>query len=351
MTGIDASVHRYEAWLAGQLGAELVRDDLARKHKQMRAGVFPFLRATYWRWAEIIADLCPELMDAPVLLAVGDAHIDNFGTWRDADGRLVWGVNDFDDAAVMPYPLDLVRLAVSALVADRGGEADDIANLIWRGYRDGLDSPAPVILERGHRRLREALLLPEEARGKWWRKFDRPDEPIPVAFRQALDAAMPEPGLKLTTFARTAGVGSLGRPRFVAVADWRGGPVVREAKRLLASAWTVFAGGGEGPILVEAIAAGAHRAADPHYRLHEGLLVRRLSPNSRKIAVDDAGDLLAEPDMLRLMGAEIACCHAGDGARIDAVRADAARRKPGWLADAVRSAAQAVRRDFADFAA
>ena len=28
---------------------------------------------------------------------------ENFGTWRDADGRLVWGVNDFDEAAVMPW--------------------------------------------------------------------------------------------------------------------------------------------------------------------------------------------------------------------------------------------------------
>ena len=51
------------------------------------------------------------------VLAVGDIHLENFGTWRDADGRLVWGVNDFDEAAEMPYVLDLIRLATSALVA------------------------------------------------------------------------------------------------------------------------------------------------------------------------------------------------------------------------------------------
>ena len=64
----------------------------------MAKGAFQFLRATYWRWAETIHDVCPELADAPQVLAVGDIHLENFGTWRDVDGRLVWGVNDFDEA-------------------------------------------------------------------------------------------------------------------------------------------------------------------------------------------------------------------------------------------------------------
>ena len=58
------------------------------------------------------------------MLAVGDIHLENFGTWRDADGRLVWGVNDFDEAAEMPYALDLIRLATSALVARQGPRRD-----------------------------------------------------------------------------------------------------------------------------------------------------------------------------------------------------------------------------------
>jgi len=31
------------------------------------------------------------------VLAVGDLHIASFGTWRDGFGRLIWGVDDFDD--------------------------------------------------------------------------------------------------------------------------------------------------------------------------------------------------------------------------------------------------------------
>ena len=107
----------YERWLAAQLHGEIVEADLKKKHKRMRDSAFVFLRATYWRWAETILDICPDLSDAPAVLAVGDTHLENFGTWHDEDGRLVWGVNDYDECAEMPYILDLVRLATSAALA------------------------------------------------------------------------------------------------------------------------------------------------------------------------------------------------------------------------------------------
>ena len=55
----------------------------------------------------------------PRVLGVGDLHVENFGTWRDAEGRLVWGVNDFDEVARMPYAVDLTRLVTSAVLAKR----------------------------------------------------------------------------------------------------------------------------------------------------------------------------------------------------------------------------------------
>ena len=51
-------------------------------------------------------------------LAIGDLHVENFGTWRDKEGRLIWGVDDFDEAYSLPYTHDLVRLAASAEIAD-----------------------------------------------------------------------------------------------------------------------------------------------------------------------------------------------------------------------------------------
>src|SRR5262245_30656544 len=76
----------FEKWLASQ--CEIVRPDIKYKHHRMEKSAFIFLRATYFRWARKIGDWCPELMDAPQVRAVGDLHLENFGTWRDRDGRL-----------------------------------------------------------------------------------------------------------------------------------------------------------------------------------------------------------------------------------------------------------------------
>ena len=349
MEDIKDSAQRYDTWLGEQLGSDLVTSDVARKHEKMRSNPFAFLRATYWRWAETILSICPDLSSAPVVLSIGDTHLENFGTWRDAEGRLVWGTNDFDDAAIMPYPLDLVRLAASALLAPGGGSARNICSALWDGYLSGLAAPAPVILERDHRWLREAILLPEKERLKWWAKFDRPDLGIPGRFRTALADALPQPAMPFVAFARSAGTGSLGKPRLVAIADWRGGPVVRECKAILPSAWGVFATKRAALVQAGEIASAATRAVDPHYHVASGLIVRRLSPNSRKIEIADAGALLTSRDMLNLMGREIAACQAGDTARIGPVQIDALDRASHWLVDSARSAAAAVKRDFEAF--
>src|SRR5262245_50177551 len=99
--GIVAMTEAYEAWLRTQTA--VVADDLAAKHEVMRASAFPFLRATYYDWVVTWPAALPDLHDAPAVTAVGDLHIENFGIWRDAEGRLAWGVNDFDEAAVLPY--------------------------------------------------------------------------------------------------------------------------------------------------------------------------------------------------------------------------------------------------------
>src|SRR5215510_12886692 len=120
---IIRSTGAYERWLQKQLHGDVVKKDLDEKHARMAADAFQFLRATYWRWAETILAICPELEDAPSVLAVGDIHIENFGSWRDLEGRLVWGVNDFDEAAKMPYVLDLVRLVTSIRLASESHRA------------------------------------------------------------------------------------------------------------------------------------------------------------------------------------------------------------------------------------
>ena len=109
------ATRQFEAWLARH--TRIDQKDLRLKHTNMKADVFMFLRATYYRWAQIWPEVCPDLAKAPNVLAVGDLHIANFGTWRDIEGRLIWGVNDFDEASWLPYTNDLVRLVASANVA------------------------------------------------------------------------------------------------------------------------------------------------------------------------------------------------------------------------------------------
>src|SRR6188472_2294706 len=156
----------YEAWLARQ--CDVVAKDIDVKHHRMKKNAFIFLRATYFRWAKTIATLCPDLMGAPRALAVGDIHLENFGTWRDADGRLVWGVNDFDEAAFMPYMLDVVRLATSAALATSQGLSDAaICGAIAEGYAAGLKAPRPFVLDREHEWLRHTVIVRTHEREKF----------------------------------------------------------------------------------------------------------------------------------------------------------------------------------------
>src|SRR6202040_3045717 len=76
-------------------------------------------RGTYYRFLQQFRPLLPKLASAPVCVAVGDLHVENFGTWRDCDARLAWGIDDLDEVDVLPYTVDLVRLATSALLAIR----------------------------------------------------------------------------------------------------------------------------------------------------------------------------------------------------------------------------------------
>ena len=149
----------FEDWLREQcahIGCEVVEADLEYKHDQMTVDAFVFLRATFFRWAKRIEALLPECAEAPPVLSVGDTHVENFGTWRDNEGRLVWGVNDFDEAAVIPYPFDLVRLATSICLARLSGVSNqDAAAAIAKGYAQGLAAPRPTLLDEQETWMRE----------------------------------------------------------------------------------------------------------------------------------------------------------------------------------------------------
>src|SRR5215471_10859209 len=156
---------------------KIVKPDLAHKHAAMAESPFVFLRGTFYRWCQLWPTVCHQLIHAPVVPSVGDLHIENFGTWRDVEGRLVWGVNDVDEACRMPYTNDLVRLATSATLAARHGrlghQARELCEAILRGYSDTIDlgGRAFVLAER-RQWLRQLALNQLRDPVTYWPRLD-----------------------------------------------------------------------------------------------------------------------------------------------------------------------------------
>lgn len=330
------SIAAYEAWMRAELGDTLDAKSLRHKHRRMREHPFLFLRATCWRWAEAAPFLCPELIEAPLAASVGDAHAGNFGLWRDGDSRLVWGVNDLDEAARLPWCLDLVRLAASVLLAIRDPGPRAAADAILTGYAAGIADPRPFVLERDNLWLRDAFAADDVQREEFWAEIEA--EPatrkIDEGLRELLLGALPDPAMRATIARREAGAGSLGRPRFVAWGEHRGGPVAAEIKGVLPSCWTRY----REPGLPARIAASRFRSPDPHFLYAERHVTRRLAPNSRKLKFAEISARMRKR-LLWAMGADIAAIHAGDEADRAAIARDLARRNRRWLdAAAIRVA-------------
>ncbi|MFC0597083.1 DUF2252 domain-containing protein [Streptomyces palmae] len=65
----------------------------------------------------------------------GDLHAENFGTYMDATGRLIFNVNDFDEAYVGPFTWDLKRFAASvALIGYTKALSDEKIGELVRTY-------------------------------------------------------------------------------------------------------------------------------------------------------------------------------------------------------------------------
>src|SRR5436305_2057223 len=158
--GISKTTLEYEKWMRSVILID--EDELHTKHQKMMDSEFAFLRATFYRWSHLFPKYCPELNQATKVLGVGDLHMENFGTWRDVDGRLCWGVNDFDEACYLPYTNDLVRLATSAYFAisecQLNLEFIEACRAIEKGYRKGLEELRSFVLAENHGWLRNIVL-------------------------------------------------------------------------------------------------------------------------------------------------------------------------------------------------
>jgi uncharacterized protein (DUF2252 family) len=353
---IDNATQQYEHWLGQQV--RLVPRDLRMKHRLMKRDAFSFLRATIYRWMQVWPEVCPELRSAPAVLAVGDVHVENFGTWRDQEGRLIWGMNDFDEACDLPYTSDLVRLAVSAILASEadhlGLKLKDACDAILTGYMEALHSGGrPFVLSERHPWLREMATTSLRNPVRFWRKMQAlplVKGTIPPTARRALQQLLPEPGLLYRVRHRVAGLGSLGRPRYVALAEWQGGTIAREVKALAPSAcsWAQH-GRGMSTIRYHELLAQAVRCRDPFVQVYDTWLVRRLSPHCSRIELDSLPKKFDKDRLLRAMGWETANVHLGTRRAQQILRRDVAKRQAKWLRTATKAMVQATKADWKEW--
>src|SRR6266446_4955323 len=198
--------------------------------------------------------------------------------------RLIWGVNDLDEAWPASYALDLVRLTTSAYLAISGEHLSltrrEAAEAIEEGYRDALEAGGKAfVLAEHHQWLR--LLATSKLRDpvRFWAKMQQcpplTSKP-PQEARKLIEESLPPPCRAYQLKRRIAGLGSLGHPRILALSSWQGAFIAREAKGIRTSAAAWCRGISSENIYGAKLVDCAIRVKDPCVRFHGHWLVRRL---------------------------------------------------------------------------
>nr|MDT0660996.1 DUF2252 domain-containing protein [Micromonospora sp. DSM 115978] len=126
--------------LLAEFGELMALDPAAfrRKFRKMAASPFAFYRGSA---ALFYFDVTGEFADDRFLDELtsrvwihGDLHAENFGTYMNGSGQLVFNVNDFDEAYVGPFSWDLKRFAASVALIGYGKALSDrvIGELVGR---------------------------------------------------------------------------------------------------------------------------------------------------------------------------------------------------------------------------
>lgn len=241
--------------MSESIAAFFLRHDAARlpellplRYHRMQADALAFFRGSaplyYARFgAEAL------LRASPAAWLCGDAHVENFGSYRGDNGLVYFDLNDFDEALRGPLLWDAGRLLVSVLLAAGHFalppvERQAVGRELLAAYAGALAGGKAFLLERStatgvvhqllknvaHRRQRDLLAGRVGRRGGWHLRHTALLHPLPPDERAAVLAAFeawcalqPAPvcGSLLDVAQRVAGVGSLGVPRYAVLAHHR----------------------------------------------------------------------------------------------------------------------------------
>ena len=353
---ISEATQSYEDWMRHQI--DVVEAQLRYKHRKIRQDLFSFFKGTFYRWIQLWDDVVPdEVREAPKILCVGDLHVESFGTWRDLEARLIWGIDDFDEAYRMPFTNDLVRLAASARIVRDLGQLKtgmrETCGIILEGYTRSLrEGGSPIALAEREQLLEKLGVAEFKSPEQFWEKLKALPayrKKLPAAARRAIERSLPDSaGYRVVT--RIAGTGSLGHRRFVALADWKGGEIAREAKATVPSACVWLRGrGNKTDGCYDKMIDSAVRARDPFQQVIDGWLIRRLSPESNPIRISDWPKKRDELKLLQMMGRETANVHHGSGRQIESILRCLKKLDGNWLHHSSKKMAKAVEADWKEY--
>ena len=213
---IHKSTQSYENWMRSCTA--VIEAHLRLKHTQMRESPFLFFRGTFYRWAQLWPDVCASLRDAPKVLAVGDLHVGSFGTWRDTEGRLSWGIDDFDESYPLPYTNDLVRLAASVKIVIDSEKLTirfkEGCSAILEGYQKALKGGGyPFVLAEHEKNLDRLGVEAFKPPDGFWEKLDHLPvvrHGLPRDVKRVLRKTLPNPNLDYKVVRREAVWGASG---------------------------------------------------------------------------------------------------------------------------------------------
>ena len=86
------------------------------RYERMTESPFAYYRGSA---AAMAGDLSTEPVTGPHVVASGDAHLANFGLYASPERRVLFDLNDFDEAYPAPWEWDVKRLAASVWLAGR----------------------------------------------------------------------------------------------------------------------------------------------------------------------------------------------------------------------------------------
>jgi hypothetical protein len=207
-------------------------------------------------------------------------------------------------------------------------------------------------LAEHHPALRQAAVERLKEPEKFWEKlysFRKIKLQPPSSALKGLIRMLPERDLKFRLSHRISGTGSLGRRRYLALAQWRGGSIAREAKELTTSAWNwAQSPQNVGKIFYAKTLEQSVRVPDPFVRVRGCWIIRRLAPDCSRIELSSLPEQHDAVRLLHAMGWETANIHLGSAEPAILLK-DLNARRPHWLHSAAEAAVQSTLEDWRDW--